>query len=273
MTFIALAALGIALLGAVAVVEPQDPPAPALEEILRAPILPPETAHAELRAFLEKRIPPLPQPASAPEWQAQAERLRRRTLDEVVFRGVPAAWRNRRTAVEWGETVRRPGGYSIRKLRYQAVPGIWVPALVYEPDELKGRVPAVLNVNGHVGAPGKAVDYEQVRCINLAKRGMLALHPERFNCGELLDPEFNHNRLAYLDLCGCSGVAVFHLAIQRALDILAAHPHADPGRLAMTGLSGGGWQTIWLSALDRRIAATAPDAGYIGLHARLYNRG
>ena len=61
--------------------------------------------------------------------------------------------------------------------------------------------------------------------------------------------------------------------MRRALDILAAHPHADPARLAMTGLSGGGWQTIWLSALDRRIAATAPDAGYIGLEARLYNRG
>src|SRR5438105_11998645 len=109
MTFIALAALGIALLGAVAVVEPQDPPAPALEEVLRAPILPPETAHAEIRAFLEKRIPPLPQPASAAAWATESEQLRRRMLEEVAFRGVPASWRSRKTPVEWGETIRCAG--------------------------------------------------------------------------------------------------------------------------------------------------------------------
>src|SRR5205823_7163695 len=141
--------------------------------------------------------------------------------------------------VEWGDTIRTSGGYSIRKLRYEVLPGIQIPALLYEPDHLEGRVPAVLNVNGHVGAPGKAIEYEQIRCINLAKRGMLALHPEWFNCGELADAEFTHNRLAYLDLCGCSGLAVFYLAMRRGLDLLADHPHAGRDRLAMTGLSGG----------------------------------
>src|SRR5690348_8336566 len=73
---------------------PQAATAPTLEEALLAPLLPPETAHAEIRAYLEKRIPPLPNPTSAAAWEVEAERLRRRILEEVVFRGVPARWRS-----------------------------------------------------------------------------------------------------------------------------------------------------------------------------------
>jgi cephalosporin-C deacetylase-like acetyl esterase len=39
----------------------------------------------------------------------------------------------------------------------------------------------------------------------------------------------------------------------RALDILLHHDHADPERVAVAGLSGGGWQTIFFSALDTRV--------------------
>jgi len=52
-----------------------------------------------------------------------------------------------------------------------------VPALLYEPTNLSGRVPVVLNVNGHDGS-GKVAAYKQARCINQAKRGMLALNDE-----------------------------------------------------------------------------------------------
>jgi len=34
----------------------------------------------------------------------------------------------------------------------------------------RGRVPVIMNVNGHVGKPGKAVPYKQLRSINQAKR-------------------------------------------------------------------------------------------------------
>jgi dipeptidyl aminopeptidase/acylaminoacyl peptidase len=46
------------------------------------------------------------------------------------------------------------------------------------------------------------------------------------------------------------------------------YPQTDSNRIGMTGLSGGGWQTIMLSSLDTRIAAAAPNAGYIGLVSR-----
>jgi hypothetical protein len=48
------------------------------------------------------------------------------------------------------------------------------------------------------------------------------------------------------------------------------YPASDSTRIGMTGLSGGGWQTIMLSSLDTRIAAAAPNAGYIGLADRAH---
>jgi hypothetical protein len=95
-------------------------------------------------------------------------------------------------------------GYHIRKLRFEALPGLWIPALLYEPDRLDGRVPVVLNVNGH-DAKGKAVDYKQLRCINQAKRGMIALNLEWFGMGQLGTPGFAHGVINAVDLCGTSG--------------------------------------------------------------------
>jgi cephalosporin-C deacetylase-like acetyl esterase len=143
-----------------------------------------------------------------------------------------------------GGIIQTGKGYRICKLRYEGYPGMWVPALFYEPTRLRGQVPAVLHSNGHhIG--GKAVDYKQARCINLAKRGVLALNVEFIGMGELC-ADADHNRLALLDLCGVAGIGVFYLLMKRGLDVLLSHPRADPARTAMTGLSGGGWQTaIW----------------------------
>ena len=55
---------------------------------------------------------------------------------------------------------------------------------------------------------------------------------------------------------------MFYLAMKRALDVLLAHPHCDGDRVAMTGLSGGGWQTAVLAALDERITTIVPVAGH-----------
>jgi hypothetical protein len=39
--------------------------------------------------------------------------------------------------------------------------------------------------------------------------------------------------------------------------------------VAVTGLSGGGWQTIFISALDTRVKLCAPNAGYNGNATRV----
>jgi dienelactone hydrolase len=235
---------------------------------LEAAAPPQDVVTREVEQFLLQRVPALEIPNSREAWLEYAAALRRQFLNEVVFDGVPEAWRASDLQVVWGATIDM-GRYKIRKLRYEALPGLWIPALLYEPAGDARGLPAVLNVNGHVGPPGKASEYEQIRCINLAQRGMLALHPEWFACGELIGPEYSHGNIAYLDLLGVRGVSVFYLAIKRAVDVLDAHPRSDRTRLAMTGLSGGGWQTAFLSALDERIALIAPVAGYGSMTSRI----
>jgi hypothetical protein len=79
-----------------------------------------------------------------------------------------------------------------------------------------------------------------------------------------------HSRIGHLDLCGVSGVGVFYLLMKRGLDVLLAHRNADLDRVAMTGLSGGGWQTAILSALDTRIKVIVPVAGHSPAWQRLH---
>ena len=50
--------------------------------------------------------------------------------------------------------------------------------------------------------------------------------------------------------------------LARALDVLAAHPLVDPTRIAAVGLSYGGTCTLFLAALDDRVAA-AVVSGYL----------
>ncbi|MBM3238628.1 acetylxylan esterase [Candidatus Poribacteria bacterium] len=264
-----LSEIGLMILSSICVFSSQEES--IINGWLEQPVLAPNEAHSEIQQFIKRRTTLLEFPETASEWRDKSENLRRELLEKVVFSGVPAEWIEGEPQVVFGDVIETDKGYLIRKLRYEALPGLWIPALLYEPTESKGKIPAVLNVNGHVGPPGKAIEYEQIRCINLAKRGMLALHPEWLFFGELAGEDYKHNRLAYLDLCGTSGLAVFYLAMKHGLDFLEKYPKTDPKRIAMTGLSGGGWQTIILSALDTRISLVVPNAGYICLFCRVDN--
>ena len=222
---------------------------------------------AEIQAYTESRVPVMPQARSVAEWEKIARKMRQETLDKVVFRGEAENWRKQKTRVEWFETIPGGPGYQIRKLRYEAVPGMWIPAVLYVPDDLTGKVPVSLAVNGHEGV-GKSVAYKQLRCINMAKRGMIVLNPEWIGMGQLRGSNYGHYRMNQLDLSGTSGLAPFYLAMSRGLDILLAHKNADPARVIVSGLSGGGWQTIFISSLDERVTLANPVAGYSSFRTR-----
>ena len=234
-----------------------------LTPILAQPIQPPEVTAYQLRQYLMKRVAPLGEPNDAQQWSAEARRIRRHLLEDVVFHGWPAEWVKAPPKFEDAGVIAGKG-YRIRKFRYEIVPGFQSAALLYEPENLSGKVPAILNVNGHVGPQGKAIEYKQKRCINYAKHGILALSLEWLAFGELGRPENEHSFAAHLDLVGMNGVGLFYLAMRRGLDYLYEHPNVDRARLGVTGLSGGGWQTIVLSALDERVAAAVPVAGFAG---------
>ncbi len=257
-----------------------------LKAELGKPILNPATPLAEVQDYVEERIPRLPDVKTAGDWERLAEKWRKDVLDNVVFRGEAAKWRDHPLKVEYvGEPLLGPG-YSVKKLRYEILPGMWIPALLYEPESLakspltpgpspqggegKRKVPVVLNVNGH-DANGKAAEYKQTRCINLVKRGMISLNVEWFGMGQLRQEGYGHSRMNQLDLCGSSGIAPFYLAMSKGIDLLLKHPHADPQRVAVAGLSGGGWQTIFISGLDPRVTLANPVAGYSSYSTRVRN--
>ena len=104
-------------------------------------ILAPEDVRKEMTHFIKQRIPSLSCPDTPEAWHRESEALRQKILNEVVFRGVPEEWANWKAEAVWGETLQTDKGYRIRKLRYEALPGLWIPALLYEPTEVQGKRP------------------------------------------------------------------------------------------------------------------------------------
>lgn len=231
-------------------------------EVVRTPVQSHEDVIYQLREYLMKRAPSLPKPVSAEAWTTQAERTRMRLLNDVIYHGWQKSWIDSPPKFEEMGAIETGKGYRILKLRYEIVPGFWSAALLYEPVNLQGKVPAILNVNGHIGPQGKAADWKQKRCINYALRGMIALNIEYMDMGELYRKQNDHGYLGHLDLVGANGVGLFYLVMRRALDYLYLDPHVDQKRIGMTGLSGGGWQSIVLGSLDKRVNVAIPVAGF-----------
>src|ERR1017187_1458225 len=231
---------------------------PLLKQNLQSPAL----VADELMHFVHTRVPVLPAANDAGDWTREAEELRAHEL-EVIFHGWPREWVEAKPKFEQVSVIER-AVYRIVKRRYEIVPGFESTALLYEPEHLTGKMPAILDVNGH-GPGGKAVEHLQKRCINQARRGIFALSLEWIFFGELSRPENAHNTIGLLDLAGANGVGLFYLAMRRGLDYLYEDPRVDRTRIGMTGLSGGGWQTMLLSSLDKRVGPAAPVAGFTSL--------
>jgi dienelactone hydrolase len=236
--------------------------------ILSQSIQSPQIVTFQLQQFVLQKAPKLPSPRSAAEWTAGAQQIRQHLLNDVIFHGWPQSWVNSQPKFE--DLGRMPSGkgYQVHKMRYEIVPGLYATALLYEPEHVSGKVPAVLDVMGHYYSQGNSVDFEQKLCINQALRGMIALNPNWVGTGELNVKGNEHWFAAHLDLIGMNGVGLFYLAIRRGLDYLAEDHDVDSNRIGVTGLSGGGWQTIVLSSLDPRVLVSVPVAGFTSLPGR-----
>ena len=229
-----------------------------------------DTVTYQMQQFLLQRAPKLPNPATGKEWTAEAQRIRQHVLNNVIYHGWPKAWLDSPPKFEETGTISEPpgAGFRVRKFRYEVVPGFYSTAVLYEPEHLDGKVPAVVNVLGHFPT-GKSMLFEQKLCINQALRGMVSLSMAFIGMGELRMEGNEHYFGADLSLVGVNGVGLLYLAMRRGLDYLYDDPHVDRSRIAVTGLSGGGWQTIMLSSLDTRVHTSIPVAGFTSLQGRL----
>jgi hypothetical protein len=142
-------------------------------------------------------------------------------------------------------------GYTIENIALETLPGLYVCASVYKPAKIKSKVPVILCPNGHFG-DGRYRPSQQKRCAMLARMGAITVSYDLFAWGESLlqfEPEDHHTSLA---------MQVQALNSTRLLDYLLSLPEADSMRVAITGGSGGGSQTMLISAIDPRIKVSVP---------------
>jgi len=167
-----------------------------------------------------------------------------------------------------GEVPRE--GYIIRKVIFESLPEYYVTANLYVPTTGKAPFPAVLTPCGH-SANGKAYDVYQHLFIGLAKRGYVVLSYDPMGQGEryqywnflgqetLLKGTDNQHAMAGLQemLLGQNLARYFIWDGIRALDYLTSLQEVDPSRLGVTGSSGGGTLTTYISMLDPRVKAAS----------------
>jgi cephalosporin-C deacetylase-like acetyl esterase len=162
-------------------------------------------------------------------------------------------------------------GYHIEKLYYESLPGLYVRANLYIPDNHKGPMPAILYVCGH--SPSQKVHY-QAHPEKFASLGFVCLIIETIQFGEVQGHHwgpysegwFNWYSRGY----NPAGVEVWNGI--RGLDLLCSRPEVDPEKLGVTGISGGGSQSWYIAAVDPRIKAVAPVCGASTLKAQVTSR-
>jgi len=182
-------------------------------------------------------------------------------------------------------------GFNIEKMVFESLPGVYVSALLYVPEDSSkdqsgvqtNRHPAILVPAGHA-ENGKA-HYVSL-CERLVQRGYVVIswdpvgQGERSQFWDAKSSKSRYNRicaehavmgnLAYL-----AGTNLARWEIWdglRAFDYLLTRPEVDPHRINIIGTSGGGFQAIHIAALEPRIKVAAPSCYITALPMRVHNR-
>jgi len=259
-------------------------------------VLPPGQVPADARLGPLKDLDgsfPFEVPATAEAWGKRAEALR--TQIQVATGLWPMPERTPLNAQVFGR-VDRPD-FTVDKVAFESVPGLWVTGLLFRPKGKPGRLPGVLSPHGHEGrlwdyTPGgvrrmiaagqerfeRSGRFPQLaRCATLARMGCVTFIWDMLGYADnvqipttvahrfaKLRPNLDtperwgfFSTQAELRMQSILGVQAWNAL--RALDFLSALPDVDPARIGVTGSSGGGTQTLLLGALDPRPAVAFPQ--------------
>jgi dienelactone hydrolase len=238
---------------------------------------------------------PFEVPEGTAAWEARAKELQRRVK---IATGIwPLPERTPLNAVIHGK-FSRPG-FTVEKVYFEAVPNHFVTGLLFRPDDGKKNVkrPAVLCPHGHGGRlqdygeakmPAliesgaekhlKSGRFPKLaRCAQLARMGCVCFifdmlgyadsHQISFEVAHRFAkqrPEMEgkekwglYSAQSEMRLQSIMGIQTWNSI--RCLDFLQSLPDVDGERLAVTGGSGGGTQTILLCAIDPRPIAAFPN--------------
>lgn len=171
--------------------------------------------------------------------------------------------------------------YRIENIIYESLPGFYVTASLFIPKNIRKPAPAILFCSGHSSGAYRLPLY-QLPLLNLVRKGFIVLAIDPVGQGERLqyfDPGKGESEIGgsteehsyasvQVFLLGKSIARYFLWDGIRGLDYLVSRKEVDTGRIGVHGLSGGGTQTAFISALDERVAASA-IACYITSYRRL----
>jgi hypothetical protein len=190
-------------------------------------------------------------------WQLRKDSLRKCFLSALRLTNIPA----RPSSQAIITPVRKFKDYTVQNIAIETMPGVYVCGSLYRPLKYKGKIPVVLNPDGHF-SKGRYREDCQYRCAALAKMGAMAFSYDLFGWeGESIlqiDPKDHRRSLVQ---------SIQVLNTERILDYLMSLKDVDPTRVAITGASGGGSQTMLMTALDDRIKLSVPVAMMSSYHS------
>jgi dienelactone hydrolase len=234
--------------------------------------LPAKDARLEIRT-LDTPCTPRRYAARA-EWVERAARLREQILSATGLWPMPERTPLRAQIFDKVEQE----GFSVEKVYFESFPGFFCTGNLYRPrgGNHQPPFPGILNPHGHwnygrlENAPGDLNGGAiPTRCMNFAFQGYVSFAYDMVGYNDSFQvPHFygrDENAPWGLSAQGLRlwlwGVSQLGLQLWngiRALDFITSLPDVDPGRIGMTGASGGGTQTFLLAAVDERVRAAAP---------------
>ena len=206
---------------------------------------------------------------SADDWKILKPALRRQLFEMLGLQPLPARsdLKPKITA-----TLERDG-IIVENILFQSRPGLYVTANFYRPAEQDGPLPTILYVCGHGRVKIDGVSYGnkanyQHHGTWFAKNGYTCLTIDTLQLGEIEGIHHGTHNLNrwWWNARGYTSAGVEAWNCIRALDYLETREEADAKKIGVTGRSGGGAYSWWISALDERIKVSAPVAGITSLH-------
>jgi dienelactone hydrolase len=194
--------------------------------------------------------------ASRREWEARRHELRQQVLSAAGLILMPDKSPLRPRVVRLLDY----GDYSMETVLLETLPGYFLGGNLYLPARLNEKHPAVLIPHGHweKGRLANLPVYSvPALAINLARQGYVAFAYDMvgFNDTRQTPHSFSSPEFALWSFHPM-GLQLWNSI--RALDYVESLSYVDAHRIAVTGASGGATQSIFLTAVDDRIAVSAP---------------
>ncbi|HJZ94575.1 MAG TPA: prolyl oligopeptidase family serine peptidase [Gemmataceae bacterium] len=206
------------------------------------------------------------------DWEKARPELRRQLLEMLGLWPMPA--RTDLKATVTGK-IERPK-FTVEKLHFQSMPGIYVTGNLYVPKPAPTKAPTVLYVCGHGNVVKDGISYGskvhyQHHPAWFAEHGYVALVIDTLQLSEI--PGLHHgtyrDKMWWWHTLGYTPAGVECWNAMRALDYLESRTEVDPKRIGVTGRSGGGAYSWWIAATDDRVQCAIPVAGIADLQAHL----